>query len=146
MSSTLHDFTDVEPLVVREIQPLRYPDNPEKFVGFLGPSNRDANCIVCQRKRHPYWEDGEQKQHFYRKGGGYSFSESTLGLLRRASVSRIVIEETDNDRLLEFNLVDYESGQFSNEMGDDPQRFVPVDEALHEWTASEATIIRDHQL
>jgi hypothetical protein len=57
-----------------------------------------------------------------------------------------VIEETDNDRLLEFNLVDYEKGNFSNEMGDDPQRFVPVDEALHEWTAAESTIIRDHNL
>lgn len=146
MSSTLTDFADVEPLTVREMKPVHHPTRDE-IIGFIGPSNRDANCVVCQRKRHRFYneETDREEQQFYRKNGGYSISESTLGKLRQVGVNRVVIEETDNDRILEFDLRDYEQGLVVNERDDDPQRNVPVDDAVYSWTASEVTIIRDHE-
>ena len=137
MSSTLHDYTDVEPLVVREIKPVLSPIGRE-ILGFIGPSNRDKNCIVCQQKR---WPDEDGSQEFYRKLGGYSFNECDLNAIRDARVTRIVIYEIDNNRVLEFDLSQYLNGLDGGHLHGRQKLGVPVDDALFEWTEGEATIL-----
>lgn len=144
MSATLHDYTDVEPIIARKIRPVYFPGDPKKVVGFIGPSNRDANAVVCQRKREAYLnDDGKMEQQYYRKGGGYALSESSIERLRSVGVSLVIIHEVDNDRVLEHDLADFEQGDSINEIDDDPQKYVPTEQAIHTWTAREATLIHE---
>ena len=59
-TKTLHDYNDVEPLTVREIQEVRHGDT---IVGWAGPSNRDKNVAVCHRHRYPYGERYENQEY-----------------------------------------------------------------------------------
>lgn len=136
MNSTLHDYTNVEPLVVREIKPVRAPRGGE-ILGFIGPSNRDENCIVCQETRGVQ-KDGSQ--NFYRKLGGYSFDESAINKLLNSKITRIVIDELDTESVFEFDVT-----QFNEDGGvvDGIQQLgVPLKDAMYEWDSSETNIMR----
>lgn len=141
MSTTLHDYTDVEPLTVREISPVLSPIGGE-ILGFIGPSNREGNTIVCHHNR---WPDDDGSQEFYRKLGGYSFNECDLEAIQQSGASLIAIQEVDNSRVLEFDISQYLNGEDGGFVNDRQKLGVPVDEALHEWTMDEATIMKDHQ-
>lgn len=143
MSSTLHDYTDVEPLVVREIKRVLVPRRGE-VLGYIGPCNRDANAIVVQRRRHPYKKDGKKKQQFYRKLGGYTFAQHDIDQIQKSGANYIIIEEIDNNRVLEFELSQYINGDYGGNVGGDDQYGIPVSEAIYDWSISEATLIRDH--
>jgi hypothetical protein len=134
--SNIQQFSDVEPITVREIKPLRAPRGGE-VLGFLGPSSRKENCIVCQETRGV---QADGKKNYYRKLGGYSFDVSAVDKMRRTGVDRVVIDELDTELVFEFDL-----GQFTQDGGEVDgieQVGVPLDEAIHKWTADEATILR----
>lgn len=140
MTTTLHDYTDVEPLVVRELQAVRSPIGGE-VLGFIGPSNRDANCIVSQQT---YAADNDGQQQYYRKLGGYSFNEVDLETIQGSGAERIVIHELDRDRLYEFELSQYLNGEDGGYVNDRQKIGVPLSDALYEWPLAEAEIIRNH--
>ena len=87
MSITLHDYTDVESPVVREIKPVLSPIVREIF-GFVGPSKRNENCLVCLQKRAP---DKDGSHEYYRNLVGDSLDECDLNAVSAAGVTRTVI-------------------------------------------------------
>jgi hypothetical protein len=142
--STLHDFADIDPPVLREVKPLTIVSGPArgKPLGFLAEGNRDAPIII-QRHRHPY-EAG--KQHFYRKLGGYTFPKRDIKRMSGIGVSEVIIQEVDNERVLEFGLHQYQNGAFGGVIDGDEQTGVPVDEAKHSWAAEKCTVVTKNSL
>lgn len=135
----LFAYSDAEDPVIKEVKPIPYPQQRDKFVGFIGPSNH-GNAIVCQRLRHPDPATGEQ--HYYRKIGGYSLSLTTLRRLKKIDVEVVFIEEIDNGRVVQYNLSQFDSGILTEEIEDDPQRSLTVDEAVFTWPRSRTTIMK----
>lgn len=138
--STLHDFADVEPLTVREIKPVIVKGHT---LAWAGPSNREKNVVVSQRRRHKY-DDG--KQDYFRKYDGYCYGENALDVMEEMGATRIAVEEIDNGRILEFDVTQFRDSELYAETFDIGGRnvCVPVDDAIHTWEAGEATIMRDH--
>lgn len=148
-STTLHDYNDVESLVVREIQKIH---TTEALVGWAGPSNREKNVAVCHRHRHPYG-DNEEHQDFFRKCGGYTFDSHALNAMKHMGVNRIAIVEVDNGRVLEYDLNQFENSNLnSNTVGALQSRSsegnvnycVAVEEALYIWNKDECNIMQNH--
>lgn len=140
MSATLHDFTDVEPLAVREIKPVIIKGST---LAWAGPSNREQNVVVSQRRRHKY--DGG-KQDYFRKYKGYCYGENALDAMERMGATRIAVEEVDNDRVIEFDVTQFRDSDLYAKTFDIGGKnvAVPVEDAIHTWKKSECTIIRDH--
>lgn len=140
MSSTLHDFTDVEPLEAREIQPVNVNGS---VLAWAGPSNREQNVVVSHRHRHKY-DDG--KQDYFRKYEGYCYGENALDVMERMGATRIVVEEIDNDRIIEYDVTQYRDSELYAKTFDIGGKnvCVPVDDAIHTWERSNCTIIQDH--
>lgn len=140
MSSTLHDFTNVEPLKVREVKEIIANG---RLVAWAGPSNRDENVVVSHRHRYQY--DGG-KQDYYRKHGSYNYDDESLTKMEEVGAERIAVLEVDNDRIIEYGIDQFRSSDLItsgfNEGG--TNYAVPVENALYTWTTDEATIIRDH--
>ena len=138
--TNLFTYSNADSPTVKEIRPVAYPRQRDKYVGFVGPSNH-GNAIVCQRNRHPDPQTGEQ--HYYRKLSGYSFSHSTLSLLERVGVEVVFIEEIDNDRVLQYQLEQFLlDGIPTEEIEGDPQLCLPVSTTVFEWPRSETTILK----
>ncbi|MFC7188396.1 hypothetical protein ACFQL7_20705 [Halocatena marina] len=133
----LTSYTDKEPPVIREIRPLKYPTEPNKYIGFIGPNNRGQPGITCRRNRY----ESENGQHYYRKLGSYSFSEPTLAYLKQIGVKAVFIEEVDNDAILELGLTQFLNGIDVEEIEGDPQKHVKRGNALHEWPRGDCTIL-----
>lgn len=140
MSSTLHDYTDVEPLEAREVAPVIVNGST---LAWAGPSNRDQNVVVSQRRRHEY-DDG--KQDYFRKYEGYCYGENALDVMESMGATRIAVREIDNNRILEFDVTQFRDSDLYAKTFDIGGRnvCVPVDDAIHTWTDSETTILKDH--
>lgn len=134
IKENLFDFDNTEPLMLRESgRPVPNREINE-FIGYeVLTSNRDRKCIVCER---------EYKDHYYQKGEGYAFAESSLEELSSKGVNRIVVEVVDKGRVLEYDVQQYEQGDRVHEGNYDLQRCVPVANAIHEWDRDEVTIIK----
>ncbi|SEL20080.1 hypothetical protein [Haloferax larsenii] len=138
--ANLFTYSNAEDPVVREVRPVAYPRQRDKYVGFVGPSNH-GNAVVCQRNRHPNPKTGEQ--HYYRKLGGYSFSTPTLSLLDSIGVEVVFIEEIDNDRVLQYSLEQFIlDGIETEEIEGDTQMCLTISDAIFEWPRSRTTILK----
>ena len=140
-TTTLHDFKDVDPLVVREQAPVKATG---RIVAWAGPSNRDENIVVSHRHRYKY--DGG-KQDYYRKHGSYGFDDASLSVMERMGAKRIAVLEVDNDRLIEYRIKQFRNSDLeSSGFEDGGENFaVPVEKALYTWDLEECRIIDDHQ-
>jgi hypothetical protein len=139
--TTLYDYTDVEPLKVREAVPVNVNGS---VLAWAGPSNREQNVVVSQRHRHKY--DGG-KQDYYRKYNGYCYGENALDVMESMGATRIVVHEVDNDRLLEFDVNQFRDSDLiadTFEIGG-KNRCVPIDDAIYSWERDNCTIVKDHQ-
>lgn len=138
----LFEFEGAEPLKAKETVPIRAPTvgpwRGGEILGFAAKTNREKNCMIAQERR---WPDENGKQNYYRKLGGYSYDIPALEFLKKAGVERIVIQEVDNDRVLEFDLEQFLRGQDGGDVDGIQQLGVPNDQAIHTWSADEATII-----
>jgi len=132
--SSLYDFEDVEPPAVREVRPLTVDGY---IIGFMGPSNR-TRAIVCQQTR---FMQSDGTQNYFRQVGGYSFQPSMLDAMEEFDVTRIIIEEIDNDRVFEFDVTQYRKGVETCEYEGEPKLCVPVRKALHSWKRGDCTFL-----
>ncbi len=136
--SSLYDFSGVEPLAVKEVAPVIVNGST---LAFAGPSNREQNMVVSQRRRYPY--DGG-KQDYFRKYKGYCYGENALDVMEDMGATRIAVDEIDNNRVLEFDLTQFrQSDLYANtfEIGG-RNVAVPVSQALHSWKRDDCTIIQ----
>jgi hypothetical protein len=141
MSNTLYNYTDVEPLVVREVKKVIANS---RLVAWAGPSNRDVNVVVSHRHRHKY--DGG-KQDYYRKHGSYGYDDTCLSVLENMGVNRIAVLEIDNSRVIEYEISQFRDSDLDSSGFDEGgENFaVPVNDALYIWDESECNIMKDHQ-
>lgn len=142
--STLYDFQDVEPLQVREIQPVHAND---RLVGWAGPSNREENVVVSHRRRYEY-QGG--KQDYFRLGKGYTFDSFALSQMEAVGADRIAVFEVDNDRLLEYDITQFKNADLTSDTVDPlsarsetgaVNNCVPIDEALLTWDIDECRVV-----
>lgn len=134
--ATLTDFADTDPLRVHEHRPIVSPIQ-DKILGFAGPSNRDQIACVCETNRY---NDSKGRQHYFRKIGGYTFAKPDIRTFEREDIDLIVIEETDNDRVLEFTRAQFENGVYGGEIGGVERLGVPVEKAQRTWDRRECEI------
>ncbi len=118
----------VMPLVYRRAV-VWSPTAPSKPAGFVGKDRR-RDYKVYTTRRKPY--------HFYREGNGYAVSNSILSTLAETGVSRIIFHTADGEDVYEFATRQYvqDAEQVpEHELldEDDPQAYVPVDEARNVW-------------
>ena len=141
---SLMEFSDVDPIAVRETTPVTIDGNP---IAWLGPSNRNGAVAVSHRHRYEY-DDGEQD--YFRKLGGYTYGRTTLKRMQEMGAERIIIREVDNGCLLEFEITQYLSSEFTSETvdalwqrseRDGVNICVPTENALYEWDPDEAAIV-----
>ena len=137
----LYNYTETEPLTATESTPILAPAVPpwkgNEILGFAAETNRDMNCMVAQETR---WPNSDGSQNYYRKLGGYSYDMRALKHLQRKGVERIVIQEMDNDRVLEFDIEQFLNGEDGGVVEGYPQYGVPTENAIHTWSLEEATI------
>lgn len=119
------------------------PTAPDKPAGFVGrarnrstENGRGAVCYSTRRKGY----------HFYREGEGYAISDSILARLDRIDASLIFAHEADTGDVYEFPLRTYLNGdpvperQLLDE--NDPQTYVPIDEARYVWRDHHSKMFR----
>jgi hypothetical protein len=139
MSNTLYNYEQTEEPNIVEKQWVYHPTRPDKILGALGINNGDSKCFVEQRTRHP----DADVQDYYRKIGGYSLVTVTAKALRDNGINSIFIEETDNDRFVEYETSSFISqGESLEDWKGDDQICCPVSVAVHEWDAENVTIAR----
>jgi len=98
-------------------------------VGFVGRDRRRGVDVYTTRRK---------AYHYYRKGEGWAISNSILKRLERTGIGRILVhtaEEGDVQEFLTRDYVDFGEPVPRDDLidDDDPQRFVPDDEARNEW-------------
>lgn len=137
--SSLYDFEDTEPPTINEEKPVRHPYRQDVILGFAGvcPTRDNAICLNVQRYRHG---DTNNKQDYYRKVGGYSMTKRTIEWLSSRGAELVFIEETDNDRLVEYQIGQFQNGETVMDVQGEPQWCCSVDMAVHTWSRSETTI------
>ncbi|OYR54994.1 hypothetical protein DJ70_12720 [Halorubrum halodurans] len=135
--TNLYDFQKIEPLKIKEKAPIIVRGHT---LGWAGPSNRESNVAVTRRHRHPY---SGGKQDYFRKFRGYCYGENALDVMERMGVQRIAIEEVDNGRVLEVDLVQYRQSELYAETFEIGGRnvCVPIEEMIHSWDIEDCTII-----
>lgn len=124
-----------EPLLKREWPiVIEYePDDGEKdtrLAGFI--------CWMRHRRMRCY-SSWRRAFHYYREGEGYAISAEVLARARQHDASRVVIHEAEDhgDDAFEYGMDQWLNADFVEEGhladSDDPQRYLPEDEAMHTW-------------
>lgn len=115
---------------------LRFePDDPReetetRLAGFI--------CWMHHRRMHCY-SSWRTSYHYYREGEGYAVSAELLARARGHDAKRVVIHEAENhgDDVWEYGMDQWFDADFIEEGhladSDDPQRYLPTDEAMYEW-------------
>lgn len=137
-TTSLFNYDGAEPPRINETKPVHHPHR-DQILGFAGVcQNREkGNCLNVLRTRHG---NGDEKQDYYRKVGGYSMVKEIVRGLLSANFQLLFIEETDNDRLIEYQLSHFRDGVSLDDWKGEPQWCVPVDDAVHVWPIGETTI------
>lgn len=134
----LFSYEDSEPPVLREIEAIPHPHGGGVILGYAGVvENRDEYFVNAQRTR---FGDGE-KQDYYRAVGGYSMLQDTILNMIGGNYRSLFIEETDNDRVIEYDPLAFRGqGEVVEDVHGNPQWCLPVDAARKVWDRDDVTI------
>lgn len=127
--STLDDFQRLDPPKVSAGKSIREPRH-SKIAGKVGRDYARGQRVYVSQRTPGY--------HFFAKFNGWGVSESILEKVREMDVKRVYIQERGESRRGRDNVYEYTIDQFINaerhwSNGPDPQRVVPVSEAVEVW-------------
>lgn len=105
------------------------PGNQTGIAGFVC-HEKERDIVAYTTRRSDY--------HYYQKGDGYAISRSILVKLKATGANRIYVHEKEPPKdVHEFTLRQYLNGDDVPEedldTDEDPQRFVPLDDAKSTW-------------
>lgn len=127
--ATLDSYRDLEPPRVSAGKSITTPRHA-KIAGRVGRDHaRDQRVYVSPRS---------PGYHFFERFGGWGVSVAILDKVREMDVQRVLIQEKGESKRGTDNVYEYTIDQFVNAEehwsdGPDPQRVVPVEEAVAVW-------------
>lgn len=162
MDATIHDYTEQNPPKLHLSKAIHHPTNNRKVIGHTGVDKvaKDAGRVaVFPRRKDEHWFRGDSSDGLT----GYGISEDVLEGLRhrpnRTPVERLVIVETDNSRVIEYDfsafkyatvvayspkkdtaVIGDESMRVDDDLYPDRQRVVPVEKARRTFERKDVTI------
>jgi len=134
----LYDYAD-KPAApkVKCLAWIPHPVRRDERVGTTGEDvNRDVKCgyFLHRREDHERDDGDVRKKTYNTEYDGYAISTWILDLLDARGVDVVFIAVTDQNRLYEFDLMQYQDGvQFEWRDGD-PQKVVPLEKAKYDWS------------
>lgn len=159
MNAKIHDYSENNTPNVHLTKPIQHPMNITKVIGHSGfDKERGVQVATFPRKRDEHWFRGESTSGLT----GYGISETILSRLARDNhIDRVLIIETDNSRVIEYDFASFTDATvvaFAPDLeecviGDDAmrvdpdvyhdrQRVVPVPEARQTFDRDDVRISR----
>lgn len=158
MNANLYDYEENNPPQIHVVKPVMHPNNRTSAIGHIGlDKGRDLTVATFPRTRSEHWFRGDSTNGLT----GYGLSEVVINRLKASKardLDRVLIIETDGDRVIEYDLaafkdatlVAYSPDDNESVIGDeamrvgsdysDFQRVIPVDEARKVFDRSDVTI------
>lgn len=156
MDASLHDYSEENPSKLLLNEPIVNPTDAMSVIGHVGKDcGRNVKVATFPRKKDEHWFRG----HSVTGLTGYGVSVEVLERLDSMNVERVLIIETDNSRVIEYELAAFNNATvvaYSPELNDsvigdemmrvdsdvysDKQRVIPVHEARRVFDRSEVSI------
>lgn len=156
IDARLHDYSEENPSKLLLNKPIVHPNDRMKVIGHVGTDvGRDVTAAAFPRRKNEHWFRGKSTNGLT----GYGISIEILDHLNDLDVERVLIVETDNSRVVEYELSEFKNATmvaFSPEenesvIGDeemridsdvysDHQRVIPVHEARRVFDRNEVRI------
>jgi hypothetical protein len=164
MDASIHDYTEQNVPELHLTKPIRHPNNATDIIGHTGVDKVAAGAprvATFPRRKDEHWFRGDSTSGLT----GYGISEDVLDQLRhrpnRPPVKWVVIVETDNSRVIEYDFVGFKDAtlvsyapqkneciigeeplQVDDDLYHDRQRVLPVDQARRTFDREEVTILQ----
>ena len=164
MDASLHDYTEQNAPKLHLTKPVLHPNNNTKVIGHTGVdkvAGSQPRVAAFPRKKEEHWFRGQSTSGLTGYGISVDVLEQLLHRPNRPRVKRVVIIETDNDRVIEYDFASFLDGQFvayspkleecvigeetmrvDSELFNDNQRVVPIEKARRTFERDDVTIFQ----